>query len=105
KLRGAYCPQGEVEDNGVLEYLDYLVFPILDEWGEAFEIERPEEYGGDLTYESYEELEADFVSEDLHPQDLKNAAAGYIAAILDPIRERFENRPDLLADAYPEKYD
>lgn len=105
KLRGAYCPQGEIEDNGVLEYLDYLVFPILDERGEAFEIERPEEYGGDLTYESYEELETDFVSEDLHPQDLKNAAAGYIAEILDPIRERFENQPDLLADAYPERYD
>jgi tyrosyl-tRNA synthetase len=105
KLDGAYCPQGEVTGNGVLEYLQYLVFPILDERGEDFEIERPEQYGGDLTYESYDELETDFVSEDLHPQDLKNAAAEYISMAIDPIRERFAERPDLLVEAYPAKYD
>ena len=105
KLQGAYCPQGEVENNGVLEYLEYLVFPILDERGESFEIERPEEYGGDLVYERYDDLEADFVSEELHPQDLKNAAGGYVSSVIDPIRGRFADRPDLLAEAYPEKYD
>ena len=105
KLQGAYCPQGEVENNGVLEYLEYLVFPILDERGESFEIERPEEYGGDLVYERYDDLEADFVSGELHPQDLKNAAAESISSVIDPVRERFDERPDLLAEAYPEKYD
>ena len=105
KLQGAYCPQGEVENNGVLEYLEYLVFPILDERGESFEIERPEEYGGDLVYERYDDLKADFVSEELHPQDLKNAAGGYVSSVIDPIRGRFADRPDLLAEAYPEKYD
>lgn len=105
KLQGAYCPQGETENNGVLEYLRFLVFPVLAEQEQSFEVERPEQYGGDLHYESYDELETDFVSEELHPQDLKNAAAEYISAAIDPIRERFEERPDLLADAYPEKYD
>ena len=104
KLQGAYCPQGEVEGNGVLEYLELLVFPVLAERGESFEVERPEEYGGDLVYESYDDLEADFVSGELHPQDLKNAAAGYISTVIDPVRKRFEARPDLLAEAYPEKY-
>ena len=105
KLQGAYCPQGEVEDNGVLEYLELLVFPVLEERDEHFEVERPEEYGGDLVYESYGGLETDFVSGELHPQDLKNAAAGYISAVIDPIRDRFEERPALLTEAYPEKYD
>ncbi|GAA0462323.1 tyrosine--tRNA ligase [Halococcus dombrowskii] len=103
KLQGAYCPQGEVEDNGVLEYMDYLVFPILDERGEPFEIERPDEYGGDLTYESYDGLEDDFVSGDLHPQDLKNAAAEYVSSVIDPVRERIDT--DRLATAYPETYE
>jgi tyrosyl-tRNA synthetase len=103
KLDGAYCPQGEVTGNGVLEYLEYLVFPILDERGEDFEIERPEQYGGDLTYESYDELEADFVSEELHPQDLKNAAGEYISVAIDPVRTRLDAQ--LLAEAYPGKYD
>ncbi|MFB6172532.1 MAG: tyrosine--tRNA ligase [Haloarculaceae archaeon] len=104
KIQGAYCPQGEAEDNGVLEYLRYLVFPILDHRGEPFEIERPEEYGGDLTYDDYAALEADYVSGDLHPADLKPAAAAAISAVVDPVRRRLNDRPDLLADAYPETY-
>ncbi|WP_226021424.1 tyrosine--tRNA ligase [Halomicrobium salinisoli] len=104
KIQEAYCPMGEVEDNGVLEYLDHLVFPVLEQRGEAFVVERPEEYGGDLTYEDYESLEADFVSEELHPADLKPAAGEYISEVIDPVREQLSEREDLLVEAYPEKY-
>jgi tyrosyl-tRNA synthetase len=103
-IQEAYCPMGEIEGNGVLEYLEYLVFPVLSERGEEFVVERPDEYGGDLVYESYADLEADFVSEELHPADLKPAAGEYISEVIDPIRERLDARPDLLAEAYPEKY-
>ncbi len=105
KIEAAYCPMGEVEDNGVLEYLRFLAFPVLSERDEPFVVERPEEYGGDLRYGSYDELEADFVSEELHPADLKPAAAAAISEAIAPIRERLLDDPDLLADAYPEKYD
>ncbi|WP_336327482.1 tyrosine--tRNA ligase [Halovenus sp. HT40] len=105
KINDAYCPMGEVEDNGVLEYLKYLVFPVLDERGENFVVERPEEYGGDLVYKSYEQVEEDFVAEDLHPADLKGAAASAISEVIDPVRERLSGQQELLADAYPEKYD
>ncbi|MFC7077644.1 tyrosine--tRNA ligase [Haloarcula halophila] len=105
KIGQAYCPQGEAEDNGVLEYLEYLVFPVLAERGEDLVIERPEEYGGDLVYGSYDDLEANFLSGDLHPADLKPAAAAAISAVIDPIRERLDANPELLAAAYPEKYD
>ena len=104
KLDAAYCPMGETEDNGVLEYLELLVFPILDERGESFVVERPEQYGGDLVYDSYGDLEAEFVSEELHPADLKPAAAEYISSVIDPVRERLTAQPDLLAEAYPESY-
>jgi tyrosyl-tRNA synthetase len=104
KIDDAYCPMGETEDNGVLEYVRYLLFPILEERGEAFVVERPEKYGGDLVYESYEAVEEDFVSEDLHPADLKSAAGGYISEVIDPIRERLTDQPELLREAYPEKY-
>lgn len=102
KLNQAYCPQGETEDNGVLEYVRYLVFPVLEERGESFHIERPEKFGGDLVYESYEELEADFLSEELHPQDLKNATAAEIADIVAPVGEALRDDPELIETAYPE---
>jgi tyrosyl-tRNA synthetase len=104
KIQGAYCPAGEVEDNGVLEYLRYLVFPVLAERDEPLVVERPEEYGGDLAYAEYDDLEADFVSGELHPADLKPAAADAISAVIDPVRERLLAEPELLAEAYPEKY-
>jgi tyrosyl-tRNA synthetase len=105
KLEAAYCPAGEREDNGVLEYLEYLVFPVLDERDEPFVVERPEEYGGDVVYDSYGDLEADFLAEDLHPADLKPAAGAAISEVVAPVRERLESRPELLREAYPEKYD
>ncbi|WP_436923977.1 tyrosine--tRNA ligase [Halosimplex amylolyticum] len=105
KIQAAYCPAGEREDNGVLEYLEYLVFPVLDERGETFVVERPEEYGGDLTYEDYDALEADFLSGELHPADLKPSAGEAISEVIAPVRERLDEQPDLLREAYPEKYD
>ncbi len=104
KVEDAYCPMGEVENNGVLEYVEYLVFPVLAERGESFVVERPEKYGGDLVYDSYAAVEADFVSEDLHPADLKSAAGTYISEVVDPVRERLTDRPGLLAEAYPERH-
>jgi len=105
KIGDAYCPQGEREDNGVLEYLEYLVVPILRERGESFEVSRPEEYGGDIVYEDYDGLEADFLAGELHPADLKPAAAAAIAEVIDPIRQRLDDDPGLLAEAYTDKYD
>jgi len=104
KIEGAYCPAGELEDNGVLEYLRYLVFPVFEERGEPFVVERPEEYGGDLEYVDYDALEADFVSGELHPADLKPAAAAAIDEVIDPVRERLLAEPELLASAYPETH-
>ncbi|WP_254830537.1 tyrosine--tRNA ligase [Haloglomus salinum] len=102
KVQAAYCPAGEVEDNGVLEYLHRLVFPVLDVREEALVVERPEEYGGDLSYEVYDELEADFVSGELHPADLKPAVAHYLDEVIAPVRERLLDRPEVLAQAYPD---
>lgn len=103
KMNEAYCPQGEKEENGVLEYTRYLIFPILEKKQQKFRVERPEKYGGDLEYDSYDELEQDFLEEELHPQDLKQAAGEHLAEILKPIREKLENEKELMEKAYPEE--
>lgn len=102
KIKAAYCPAGEKENNGVLEHLKYLVFPVLHSNDRHFVIERPEKWGGDLVYETYEEVEKDFLSNDLHPLDLKMAIAEELIDILEPIRTRFEGKEDLIKKAYPE---
>ena len=103
KMNEAYCPQGEKEENGVLEYTRYLIFPILEKKQKKFSVERPEKYGGNLEYDSYEKLEQDFLKEELHPQDLKKAAGEHLAEILRPIREKLETEEELMEKAYPEE--
>lgn len=99
KVMEAYCPQGERKDNGVLAYLKHLIFPILDN---EFLIERKGEYGGNLSFSSYSGVEEKFLKGDLHPQDLKKAVAREINKLLQPIRQRFEEKQDLIERAYPE---
>ncbi|MFC1786611.1 tyrosine--tRNA ligase [Halobacteriota archaeon] len=82
KISDAFCPM-EVENNPILHLFRYHIFPRFSE----VTIKRPDKFGGDLNYMSYESLEKDFISCTLHPLDMKNAAIGYINKILDPVRE------------------
>lgn len=91
-VEDAYCPMGETEDNPVTEIARFFIFGA----DKKLEIERPEKYGGNVTYETIEELEEDFESEDLHPQDLKNAVADELIDRLEPVREKFKEEPELL---------
>lgn len=89
KIKGAYCPEREVEGNPVMEYLKYLIFPKHGE----LQILRSEQNGGNTAYAMYEDLEKDFISGTLHPGDLKPAVAKAINAMLQPVRDHFKNDP------------
>jgi len=104
KINQAYCPAGEAENNGVLEYLQHLVFPVLENRGEVFEVERLEEHGGDLSYESYRPVEEDYTDGELHPADLKEAVADELVDLIAPVRNRLDGKQELMAEAYPEQY-
>jgi tyrosyl-tRNA synthetase len=83
KMKGAFCVEGVVLDNPVLALFKYHITPRYPE----IVIKRPEKYGGNLHYGSYEALEADFAAKALHPMDLKSAAAEYMNEILEPVRK------------------
>lgn len=86
KLQKAYCPEGVVEENPVLEYCKYIIF----EKTSKLKIERPEKWGGNLEFKSYEDLEAAFAKKKLHPMDLKQAVSNEINKLLVPVRKHFE---------------
>jgi len=86
KFKKAYCPEGIVKDNPVLEYCKYIIFEKINE----FKIERPEKFGGVVVYNNYGDLENDFIVRKLHPMDLKIATAKYIDELLEPIRTHFQ---------------
>ena len=86
KLKKAYCPARQVENNPVIEVMKYHVFPRF----EKVVVERDEKFGGDVEYLSFEELARDFESGKLHPADLKAAAAKYLNKLLKNTRKRLK---------------
>ncbi len=97
KMKKAYCPEKQVEENPVLEYCRYIIF---ERFG-SIEIKRPEKFGGNVKYDSYSDLEKSYSEGSLHPMDLKSAVANYLDELLAPVRQHFEN--DKKAKALLEK--
>jgi tyrosyl-tRNA synthetase len=88
KLKGAFCPAKQLENNPVLELCRLVIFPAG-----RLRISRPEKYGGDLDIGSFEELAGLFLAEKLHPADLKTGVAQALAEMLAPVRGYFGEHP------------
>ncbi|MEO6508998.1 MAG: tyrosine--tRNA ligase [Patescibacteria group bacterium] len=90
KINKAYCPEGVIKENPVLEYCKYILFEKFD----MMLIERPEKFGGNLEIHSYEDLEKIFTEKQLHPQDLKQSVVKLLDMLLQPVREHFQNNSE-----------
>jgi tyrosyl-tRNA synthetase len=93
KIRNAYCPPRQVEQNPIIEINKYILFSRP---GFVLHVDRPSKYGGPVDYYSYTELERDYKEGKLHPLDLKNATAEALIKLLDPIRRRLEGDPKVV---------
>ncbi|KAJ1732320.1 Tyrosine--tRNA ligase cytoplasmic [Coemansia biformis] len=105
KIGHAFCELGNITDNGVLQFAKAVLFPAsgMRTGTPEFVVTRKEEYGGNVVYSSFDDLERDFAEEKVHPGDLKNSVTAALNAMLDPIREYFDT-PEmqaLLLEAYP----
>ncbi|MBI3033958.1 tyrosine--tRNA ligase, partial [Candidatus Woesearchaeota archaeon] len=87
KLDKAYCPVKQADENPILEYCKYIIF----EKYEKLEVKRQEKFGGNSSYESYDNLAADYSKGGIHPSDLKAAVAAHINELLEPVRQHFKS--------------
>jgi tyrosyl-tRNA synthetase len=93
KLRGAFCPPGEVELNPVMDWIEKLCFGLGDT---ELRVERRPENGGPVTFSSIQEVREAYASGALHPMDAKAALADRLIDRLEPARKHFAN-PDRAA--------
>lgn len=102
KLKKAFCEPGNVSDNGILSFTKFVIFPMMKA-DETFKIVRSPEHGGEVTYSNYEELEAAFAKQEIHPGDLKLSVEQAINKLLAPIQETFKDPKlqELVKKAYP----
>ncbi|MCQ2972733.1 MAG: tyrosine--tRNA ligase [archaeon] len=85
KIKKSYCPQGEIEDNPMIEIALTFVFSNQ----EKLLIKRPEKFGGDVEL-TKEELLENFANGELHPMDLKTGIKDFLIDYLAPVREYME---------------
>ncbi len=91
KIKKAWCEEGNIENNPLLEITKHV---ILHDFSE-FNVERPEKFGGNVTYTNYSQLENDFSQKKLHPSDLKQTVSNYLIKIISPIREKLTLNEEL----------
>lgn len=104
KLGKAFCEPGNISENGVLPILRHIIFPIY----KVFDVQRPDDYGGDVKYSSMSEVERDFCDLKLHPGDLKKGVENKINDLLKEIQSTFQASKELqeiVSIAFPIKKD
>src|SRR3989344_2023221 len=97
KINKAECAEGN-PNNGLLPFIKYVIFTLKTDNKEKFIVKRPEKFGGNVSYSSYEELEKDFISKKLHPMDLKNSLSEELNKLMSSVRT------DKLMELYKEAY-
>ncbi len=85
KISKAYCPPKQVEENPLMEYCRYIIF---QKYGQ-FEIKRPEKFGGNVSFDSFEKLADEYSKGAIHPSDLKSSVSFCINELIEPVREHF----------------
>ncbi|CDO96112.1 unnamed protein product [Kluyveromyces dobzhanskii CBS 2104] len=108
KINSAFCAPGVVEDNGLLSFIEFVVAPIQElKHGSnyfKFDIDRPEKFGGPISYSSLDSIKKDYKEQNLAPPDLKAGVSEAINQLLAPIIEEFKSNPEFQeaeAKGYP----
>jgi len=91
KMRSAYCPPKETENNPVLGIVRLILLPQMG----SLEIQRSSKYGGNVKFSKYEEIKKAYESGQLHPQDLKDGVAKALSGRLEGVRRELAKDPEL----------
>lgn len=85
KINKVFCQEGNL-DTPLLLFAKMVIFPILQMRNSPFVINRPEKYGGKITFANYNQLETNFGKKELFPGDFKLGVVDFMNQLLEPIR-------------------
>ena len=104
KLKKAFAVPKEVEGNGILSFVEYVLLPagILRSGTPRFVVERRE--GEPLVYEDISKMHQDYKEDILTPQLLKAAVTKALNELLEPVQAAFnasKEWQEIQEKAYP----
>jgi len=101
KCNKAFTVDGQLEENGMMDLFRYIIFQMPQTQGVT--VRRPERYGGDIHFDTYEDMARSYLDKKVASVDLKVALGDYISNILRPLRDKIQSEyPDLVRNAYPD---
>lgn len=101
KCKKAFTVDGRVEDNGVMELFQHVIFCMPQFQSSGVTVHRPEEYGGDVHYRNYTDMETDFRDHKVASVDLKGCLGECLVKLLGPLRDKIlSEHQDLVRNAY-----
>ena len=89
KIKKAYCPPKEVELNPILELARYILFRGEEKELVVVNAKTQER----KAYETYPELEKDYIEGKVYPADLKSSVSDALINLLEPARKYFLEGP------------
>ncbi|KAK3052638.1 Tyrosine--tRNA ligase cytoplasmic [Extremus antarcticus] len=95
KLKKAFCPPKQVEGNGVLSFVQYVLLPasaLKNNGTPKFVVQRRD--AEPITYTSIADMHKDYLDDVLQPQSLKPAVTDALLEILGPILKQFEENKE-----------
>ena len=106
KIRKAYSIDGAVEGNGLLAITKYILFRRIEAEGRKLIVPRPAKFGGDMSFSTYEEVEAAFVLPEDNPNklfssDLKKGVLTELLPMIAHMRKIVTEHQELKDKAYP----
>jgi tyrosyl-tRNA synthetase len=108
KLKKAFCPPKQVDGNGVISFVEYVLLPASalknteNPGTPSFTVPRRD--AEPLVYTSIDQIKADYLADVLQPQSLKPAVTDALLEILAPIKKVFDETKEwqeIEARAYP----
>ena len=86
KIKKAWCEEANITNNPLLEISKQIIFHENN----SMDVERPEKFGGNVSFENYDALEKAFANKELHPSDLKQTVGKYLAPIVTDVASKVE---------------
>ncbi|KAI8630322.1 tRNA synthetases class I-domain-containing protein [Xylariaceae sp. FL1651] len=93
KLKKAHCAQRIVEGNGIVAFVEHVIFRVLSlktEGKPRFVVKRERDGKEPLIYEDIATLKADYTEDILTPQLLKGALTEVLNELLAPIQAEYQ---------------
>jgi tyrosyl-tRNA synthetase len=85
KIKKAFCKPNDVKTNPCIDYMEHIVFNLYSE----IELKRTLQDEESRTYTNFSDFRKDYISGDIHPNDLKATLIFYINNALEPVRTHF----------------